>query len=230
MQDRLFSETEYVLKEAVARFKKPAILWSGGKDSTALLAMAREAFAPLGRIPFTVCFLDTSYKFPETYAYIERMVDEWKLDYVKLQNTEAVEAGMNPYDHDRLMCCTKLKTEALADGIRAHGFDGVLVGIRWDEHGVRGKESFFSFRDEPPHWRVHPILDWSGAEIWRYMEDRQVPWNPLYDQVDAEGKVFRSIGCSPCTKPIPADVKAERRGRAKDKEETMEQLRALGYM
>ena len=80
------------------------------------------------------------------------------------------------------------------------------------------------------HMRVHPMLHWSERQIWQYIKTNNVPYNPLYDRVEHGNLVIRSIGCWPCTTPMPKDQIEERAGRALDKEQLMEDLRALGYM
>lgn len=230
MQNKLESQSEFVIKEAVARFKNPMLLWAGGKDSTTMLTIARRAFALLPKFPITIMQIDTGYKFTETYEYIDKYIKEWNLPFIRYKNMEAIKQGVNPFNHDKFTCCNLLKTEALAKAIREHNFDAVLVGIRWDEHGVRGKESFFSPRKDPNHTRVHPMLNWSEKEIWEYLKGNNIPYNPLYDRVEHGGLIYRSIGCYPCTSPISRDVQEERAGRTLDKEQIMEDLRALGYM
>jgi len=230
MQDKLESQSEFIIKEAVAKFRNPVLLWAGGKDSTTMLTIARRAFAKLKKFPIMVMQIDTGYKFTETYEYIDRYVKEWNLPFIRYKNLEALKDGVNPFTKDHFFCCTKLKTEALAKAIREYSFDAVLVGIRWSEHGVRGKESFFSPRKDPDHTRIHPMLNWSEREIWNYLKRKKIPYNPLYDRIEHGNLFYRSIGCWPCTKPIPKDQVEERGGRALDKEQLMEDLRALGYM
>lgn len=228
MQNILESETEFIIKEAYARFKNPVILWAGGKDSTTLLHIARKAFSLLEKFPITVAQIDTGYKFRETYKYQDRLVKEWNLPFIRYKIKGAEK--YSPRTHSHFECCNYLKTEALKRLILENKFDAVLTGIRWTEHGVRGKESYFSPRQDPPHMRVHPILNWSEKDIWKYLKGHKVPYNSIYDKKLKSGKTYRSIGCWPCTKPIPKSELSERGGRALDKEELMEDLRALGYM
>jgi len=230
MQDKLESQSEFIIKEAMARFKNPALLWAGGKDSTAMLTIARKAFAKLPKFPWPVVLLDTGYQFTETYEYMEKYAKQWGLNFIRYKNLKALEEGINPFTTNHFHCCNKLKTENLANLIREFKFDAILVAIRWDEHGVRGKESFFSLRENPDHTRVHPMLNWAERQIWSYLKKNKIPYNPLYDRIEHGNLIFRSIGCWPCTKPIPKDQVEERGGRALDKEELMEDLRALGYM
>ncbi len=220
------SQTEYIIREAVATFRKPVMLWAGGKDSTVMLWVAKQLFR---EVPFPVVLLDTSFQFPETYRFMEKTAKDWKIDFIRYRNKEALEEGVSPFTNSRFECCQKLKTEALAKLIEEKGFDAVLVGIRWDEHGIRGKEKAFSRRAEPEHMRIHPMLHWSLDEVWKFTRENNIPYNPLYDKIEAGGKTFKSIGCRPCTKATEKDA-AERSGRDLDKEQLMEKLRALGYM
>jgi phosphoadenylyl-sulfate reductase (thioredoxin) len=229
-QDKLESEAEYVLKEAKALFKNPVILWAGGKDSTSTLHLAKHAFAKLGKIPFPVMFIDTGLKYRETYEFMEKIAKAWNLDFIKYRNEEAILKNVNPKTHSAFECCTLLKTEALKKAIKEYNFDAVIVSIRWDEEGIRGKEKHFSKRKDPPHVRVHPLLNWSEKDVWKYIRKYKVPYNPLYDRVEHGNLVYRSIGCYPCTKPVPKDSLSERAGRVQDKQEIMEDLRKLGYM
>lgn len=224
----LVNKSVYVLREARAKYKNPAILWAGGKDSTLMIYLAKIAF--FDEIPFPCVFLDTTYQFKETYNFLSAVSKMWNLDLRRVRNVEALAKNIGP-EKDRFECCTNLKTINLEKTIEKNGYDAILVGIRWDEHEMRGKEYEFSDRDwYPEHVRVHPILHWSVDDVWRYTEQENIPYNPLYDY-NIKGLGYKSIGCYPCTKPIKP-IEPERSGRAQDKEkkEVMERLRALGYM
>jgi len=253
-----------IIREAKAQFKNLAVLWSTGKDSTTSLWLCKKAF--FGRIPFPVIHIDTGYKFPEIYKFRDKVAQEWGFNLLVAKNEEAIEKGMSP-EKGRFECCTLLKTEALQDLIEREKFDALILSIRRDEHGIRGKERYFSPRDEEFKWdyknqpaemwdlyvkpaedyshmRVHPILHWTEFEVWQYVKQEGLPVNPLYFAID--GKRYRSLGCQPCTIPIPSNAKtidqiveelrtskiSERAGRAQDKEKAymMQKLRALGYM
>ncbi len=253
-----------MIREAKAQFKNLAVLWSTGKDSTATVWLCKKAF--FGKVPFPVIHIDTSYKFPEIYEFRDKVAHEWNLDLVIAQNKEALGNDMSP-KKDKLDCCTQLKTEALKSLIKEREFDALLLAIRRDEHGIRAKERYFSPRDEQFHWqykdqpaemwdlyvkpsedfshmRVHPILHWTELDVWKYVEREKLPINPLY--FAESGKRYRSLGCMPCTVPIPSTASTideivdelatteipERAGRAQDKERAymMQKLRSLGYM
>ncbi len=253
----------YIIREAYACFRKPAVLWSMGKDSTVLIALCRKAFP--GHVPFPVVHIDTGRKFASMYAFRDKWARLWGLELLITRNTAST-SGNTDYS-DKLACCTALKTEALKQLIHEQGFDAVMLAIRRDEHGVRAKERHFSprdmsfrwdYQDQPPelwdlfgaraddntHIRVHPLLDWTELDVWRYIRQERLPVVDLY--FSKEGKRYRSIGCEPCCEPIDSDAATlddilrelettrvgERQGRAQDKEAAyaMQQLRALGYM
>lgn len=255
--DKLEEQSIFILREAKAKFKKIAGLWSMGKDSTVMLALARKAF--FGKVPFPVIHIDNGIDFPETYEYRKKMADEWGLDLI-------VAKSVIRDDISGIKCCGSNKTDALKEVLDEHGFDGLIVSIRRDEHGIRAKERSFSPRDkefkwnyddQPPevwdftskfedssHVRIHPILQWNEIDTWRYVQREEIPINPLY--FSRNGKRYRSLGCTQCTVSVDSDAKtideiieelkttdtAERSGRMQDKEKenVMQRLRALGYM
>ena len=217
--DDLANRTIYLIREAYARHRNMAMLWSVGKDSTTLLWLVRKAF--LGRVPFPVLHIDTSYKFPAIYAFRDRLVREWGLDLLVARNEEALAAGMS--NVRKLECCNSLKTVALKQAIERYGFEALLLGIRRDEHGVRAKERYFSPRDadfrwnyadqpmelwdqyhsaaqEGRHYRVHPLLHWTELDVWSFVHRENIPMVDLY--LSRGGKRFRSIGCECCCEPI----------------------------
>ena len=222
--DELESQSIYIIREAYHHYKNLAILWSIGKDSTALLWLVKKAF--FGEVPFPVIHIDTTYKFPEMYAFRDKWAKEWNLNLIVARNEEEIKNGMNP-DKGRLACCTALKTNALKMALDQYGLDAILLGIRRDEHGIRAKERFFSPRDkdfqwnfwsQPPelwdhyksrpeddtHLRVHPILSWREQDIWDYIRRENFPTNELY--FAKEGKRYRSLGCTVCCNPVDSEA------------------------
>lgn len=223
---RLIDKSIYILREAYAKYKRPLLLWAGGKDSTVMLALAKWAF--LDKIPFPVAFIDTGFQFRETYNFIKRIKKLWKINLIILENREAKMQRVSPKTHTKLECCTKLKTDALLNAIRDSGYDLIFEGIRWDEHRIRGKQNHFVEYLNPPHHRCYPIIHWGLDNIWQFIAKYNIPINPLY-AYKIEGKVYKSIGCYPCTFPIEEKAE-ERAGRASTKEQLMEELRKMGYM
>lgn len=218
--DELESRSIYIIREAYAQYKHIAMLWSVGKDSTTLLWLVRKAF--YGEVPFPVVHLDTTYKFKEMYEFRDRYAKEWKLNLIIARNEEALKEGVGP-EKGKLICCTRLKTDALKQAIDRYKFKALLLGIRRDEHGIRAKERYFSprdkefrwnYKDQPPelwdqftvkkddetHIRVHPLLHWTELDIWEYIKREGIPVIGMY--FAKGGKRYRSLGCRPCTKPV----------------------------
>jgi len=224
LQD-LENKTVYIIREAYAEFKRPAVLWSVGKDSTTMLWLCRKAF--LGKIPFPVIHIDTGYKFKQMYKFRNQLAAEWGFELIVAKNEEAMKEGVGP-NTGKFECCTRLKTEALMQCLDKYGFDALILAIRRDEHGIRAKERYFSPRDESFRWnykdqpmemwdqyqsitankthtRVHPILHWRELDVWEYVKQEKLPINPLY--FSRNGKRYRSLGCMPCTLPIDSTAR-----------------------
>ena len=248
----------FVIREAKSKFKNVAALWSMGKDSTTMLAIARKAF--LGKVPFPVIHIDNGIDFPETYKFREDLARKWKLDLM------VVDSEVKP-DLSGAACCGANKSIALKKVMEKYGFDALIVSIRRDEHGIRAKERYVSPRDRNFKWnyknqpaemwndysssldskghvRIHPLLDFNEIDIWQYIKKNKVPINPLY--FSRNGLRYRSLGCTHCTTAIKSGARnvddiikelettgiEERSGRDQDKEKeyVMQKLRALGYM
>lgn len=217
---KLEYETQSVVLHCHSHFKNMGMLWSMGKDSTALLWMIRKLFG--SKIPFPLFHIDTSFKIPEMIQFREKLQKEWQLPLQVYQNKAALAAGMNN-TQGKLKCCKTLKTEPLLKIIEEKKLDCLLIGIRRDEEGSRSKERFFSLRDsdgswnhtqqqteifgiwplaapEKKHFRVHPILSWTERDIWDYTRAEKIPFSELY--LSKNGQRYRSLGCAPCTGTI----------------------------
>lgn len=239
--DVLESQSIFILREAFHRFSDLAMLWSIGKDSTVMLWLARKAF--FGHVPFPLIHVDTTYKIPEMIEYRDRLVKEWGLQLIVGKNEEALAAGRTfPCGNaTRVECCSALKKDALKSVLHAHGFTGVIVGVRRDEDATRAKERYFSPRDrqmswnvedQPPelwdqfnsdfapgeHVRVHPLLHWTEVDIWEYIVRERIPFVSLY-LANQKGERYRSLGCQPCTQPI--------RSQARSATEVLHELRQI---
>lgn len=222
----LENQSIYIIREAAHQYPKSALLWSIGKDSSTLLWLALKAF--LGKLPFPVLHIDTSYKFKQMYEQRDQMARKLGLNLIVARNEQALADGMNPEKEGRLACCTALKTNALQMAVRDHKFEALLLGIRRDEHGIRAKERVFSprnfnfqwdYRNQPMeiweeynrsakddhHIRVHPLLDWSEKDIWAYVQREKIPMVDLY--FAKEGKRFRSIGCERCCAAVESNAR-----------------------
>ena len=271
---RLENKSIFIIREVKKQFKNPAILWSMGKDSSLILNLCKKAF--YGTIPFPVVHLDTGYKFPAMYKFRDKMAKKLGLKLIIHKNLEATAKPEDKFNCCNERKTEALKQvvkkygfDALLVGIRRdeHGVrnkERIMSprdkNFMW--HVVKKKEGgdspFESMQEVEldgwglyatefkgaDHVRVHPIINWNEIDVWRYTKEEKIPVVPLY--FSKKGKRYRSLGCSPCTKPV--DSKAnnikkiikelettkvqERSGRAQDKEEarTFEKLRAMGYM
>lgn len=223
--DVLESQSIYILREAYRKFKKLAMLWSIGKDSTVLLWLARKAF--FGHCPIPLVHIDTTRKIPEMIEFRDWAVHEWSLRLIVGRNEQALAEGMGP-EKGRVVCCNALKTEALQQLMAREGFTGLILGIRRDEEGTRAKERYFSprdrnfewnYKDQPPefwdqfktdfdkdtHIRVHPLLHWTEIDVWRYIKREEIPIVGLY--FARGGERYRSLGCAPCTGRIVSNAR-----------------------
>lgn len=220
--DVLESRTIYILREAFSCVSPLAMLWSIGKDSTALLWMVRKAF--LGDVPFPVVLLDTGMEFPEVYAFRDQLVREWHLP--ALNEVCPPESTVDPTLPPAARHAAR-KTAGLRALIAREGYRGIILGIRRDEQAIRAKERIFSPRNadgswdprtQPPelwdffpyevadgaHVRIHPLLHWTELDIWRYTRREGIPYVPLY--LARNGMRFRSLGESNITVPIPSQA------------------------
>ena len=246
--DELEAQSIYIFREAFARLKKLALLWSLGKDSNVMIWLARKAF--FGKVPFPALHVDTQKKFPEMYAFRDQYAKEWGLD-LKVDFCPPIEE-IDPTLPPAARSAAR-KTEGLKLALAKYGFDGLIAGIRRDEEATRAKERVFSprgleggwdVRDQPPefwdhfnasppqgaHLRIHPILHWTEEDIWAYTQRENIPIIPLY--LSKNGKRYRSLGDQDITNPVVsnasnideilAELKAtkvpERAGRALDHE------------
>jgi sulfate adenylyltransferase subunit 2 len=220
--DRLEAETITILRECYRASHKPCMLWSIGKDSTALLWMARKAF--LGRVPFPLVQLETFMELPEVYAFRDELIEAWHLDFhAQICPPESeVDQTLPPASR-----AAARKTEGLRALLREGRYDAVMVGIRRDEQAMRAKERIFSPRridgtwdvkEQPPefwgyyttsvpdgaHLRVHPLLSWTELDIWEYTLRENIPYVSLY--LARDGKRYRSLGEKNITVPIDSNA------------------------
>ena len=200
--ETLEAESIYILREAVAEFARPVMLYSIGKDSSAMLRLAQKAFYP-GKIPFPLLHIDTSYKFPEMIEFRDRYTTELGAELIVHQNREALDAGANPLTLGTQKCCGLLKTRSLLDALAANGFTAAFGGARRDEEKSRAKERVYSFRDIHGQWdpknqrpelwnifnsridkgesiRVFPLSNWTELDVWLYIHAENIPIVPLY--------------------------------------------------
>jgi len=198
----LEAESIAIMREVVAEFDRPVLLYSIGKDSSVLLRLAQKAFAP-GPIPFPLLHVDTTYKFREMIEFRDRYAAEIGAKLIVHTNTTAIAEGAQPFAIGTQRCCGLLKTRALLDAIEAGNFDAAFGGARRDEERSRAKERVFSVRDPRGQWdpkrqrpelwhllngrvrngetvRVFPLSNWTELDVWQYIHVEQIPIVPMY--------------------------------------------------
>ncbi|WP_392355017.1 sulfate adenylyltransferase subunit CysD [Brevundimonas sp. LF-1] len=199
---RLESESIHILREVAAECARPVLLYSIGKDSAALLHLARKAFHPAPP-PFPLLHVDTTWKFRAMYALRDRMAAESGMELIVYKNPEAVERGVNPFDHGSAVHTDLWKTQGLKQALDLHGFDAAIGGARRDEEASRAKERVFSFRGPGHRWdprrqrpelwslynprvspgetmRVFPLSNWTELDVWDYIAAENIPVVDLY--------------------------------------------------
>src|SRR4029077_2681422 len=198
----LEAESIHILREVVAEFAKPVMLYSIGKDSSVMVRLAQKAFHP-GKLPFPLLHVDTTYKFREMIEFRDRFTKEIGAELIVHINQGAIENGANPFRLGTEKCCGLLKTRSLLDALTEGGFDAAFGGARRDEEKSRAKERVYSFRDSFGQWdpknqrpelwnifnsrinkgesiRVFPLSNWTEADIWFYIHLEKIPIVPLY--------------------------------------------------
>ncbi|GAB4445093.1 MAG: sulfate adenylyltransferase subunit CysD [Rhodocyclaceae bacterium] len=199
---RLEAESIDILREAVAQSEHPVMLYSIGKDSSAMLHLAMKAFYP-SRPPFPLLHVDTTWKFREMIAFRDETVGRLGLELIVHVNPEGRERGINPFTHGSLLHTDIWKTQGLKQALDRHGFDVAFGGARRDEEKSRAKERIFSMRSAQHRWdpklqrpelwrlynarrspgesvRVFPLSNWTELDVWQYIRLENIPIVPLY--------------------------------------------------
>jgi sulfate adenylyltransferase subunit 2 len=216
--DTLESEAIHIIREVVAEFEKPALLFSGGKDSVVMLHLATKAFWP-GKVPFPVLHVDTGHNFPEVIEFRDRTVERLGLKLVVGSVQEFIDSGELAERADGTR--NPLQTVPLLDAIQRNKFDAVFGGGRRDEDKARAKERILSLRDEFGQWdprnqrpelwnlyngrhtvgqhvRAFPISNWTELDVWRYIERENIELPGLYyahdREVFARDGMWRAVG------------------------------------
>src|SRR5262244_860902 len=200
--DSLEAESIHIIREVAAEFERPVLLFSGGKDSLVMLALAEKAFWP-ARVPFPVMHVDTGHNFPEVLEYRDRRAAEAGVQLIVASVQESIDAGRVAEETGRWASRNRLQTTTLLDAIAGHQFDAVFGGARRDEEKARAKERVFSFRDEFGQWdpknqrpelwgvyntrihrgehiRVFPLSNWTELDIWHYIAREQLEIPAIY--------------------------------------------------
>jgi sulfate adenylyltransferase subunit 2 len=198
---RLEAEAIHIMREVVANADNPVMMYSVGKDSACMLHVAKKAFYPAPP-PFPLLHVDTTWKFRAMYALREKAAKDAGMDLIVHQNPEALEKGINPFDHGSLHT-DMWKTEGLKQALTKYNFDVAFGGARRDEEKSRAKERVFSFRSANHRWdpknqrpelwklyntrkakgesiRVFPISNWTELDIWQYIHLEGIEIVPLY--------------------------------------------------
>jgi sulfate adenylyltransferase subunit 2 len=198
----LEAEAVHIIREVAATIERPAMLFSGGKDSVVMLHLAVKAFWP-ARVPFPVMHVDTGENFDEVVEFRDRTVEKYGLRLVVAKVQDDIDAGRVTEDTGPNASRNRLQTVTLLRGIRENQFGAVFGGARRDEEKARAKERVFSFRDEfgawdprnqrPELWnlyngrhrkgeniRVFPLSNWTELDIWSYIRDEDIDLPPLY--------------------------------------------------
>ncbi|MES1200559.1 MAG: sulfate adenylyltransferase subunit CysD [Pseudomonadota bacterium] len=199
---RLEAESIHIMREVAAEAERPVMLYSVGKDSAVMLHLAKKAFFPAPP-PFPLLHVDTTWKFKAMYEMRERMARELGMELIVYKNPEALEKGVNPFDHGSAVHTDMWKTEGLKQALDKYGFDAAFGGARRDEEKSRAKERIFSFRSANHRWdpknqrpelwslynakkrpgesiRVFPLSNWTELDIWQYIHLENIPIVPLY--------------------------------------------------
>ncbi len=199
---QLEAESIHIIREVVAEFGNPVMLYSIGKDSAVMLHLARKAFFPAPP-PFPLLHVDTTWKFREMIRFRDRMVAECGLDLIVHVNEEGVRRGISPFTHGSALYTDVMKTEGLKQALDRYNFDAAFGGARRDEEKSRAKERIFSFRGAHHRWdpknqrpelwnlyntrvkpgesiRVFPLSNWTELDVWQYIHLEQIPIVPLY--------------------------------------------------
>jgi phosphoadenosine phosphosulfate reductase len=255
-------KSKEVIKEAITKFgiDNIAVAITGGKDSTTCLWLCKQACEEIG-VKLPVCmFIDEGDVFEEITDFVTKLKEQWGLQIFYLKNEDVtskvssigqmvnaasldkknqdalsemgVEESEFPFLPDSTVCNHLLKTLPMKQFIEKNNIKALITAIRWDEQTARKEEEYFSPRNNPDHFRVHPILHFRERDIWIAIFKFDIPFNALYKLG------YRSLGAK-CATSNASDIPAwmqdlentpERVGRGMDKEKIMDQLRALGYM
>jgi len=231
----LEAEAIFIIREVVAEFERPVLLFSGGKDSITMLRLAEKAFHP-ARIPFPVMHVDTGHNFQEVLDFRDRRVEELGVQLVVASVQEAIDNGsvVEPPDGTR----NRIQTPVLLDALEKHRFTAIFGGARRDEDKARAKERIFSFRDDFGQWdpknqrpelwslyngrihdgesiRVFPLSNWTELDIWQYIEREGIGLPSIYFAHEREVFSRRGMlfGVHPYCRPRDGEEVGVRRVR-----------------
>jgi sulfate adenylyltransferase subunit 2 len=228
--EQLEAESIHIFREVAAQFERPALLFSGGKDSITLVQLAKKAFAP-GKIPFPLVHIDTGHNFPEALAYRDWLSNEVGATLIVRKVEDTIKAKNLTEPKGKFASRNWLQTYTLLDTIEEFGFDACIGGARRDEEKARAKERIFSVRDEFGQWdpklqrpelwnifngkihkgenvRVFPISNWTELDVWNYIRAENISLPSIYftherEVIEFEGQL---IAVSPFIRIDESDV------------------------
>lgn len=200
--EQLEAESIFIMREVAAQFEKPALLFSGGKDSITLVQLAKKAFAP-GKIPFPLVHIDTGHNFPEALEYRDNLAKELGAELIVRKVEDTIREKKLTEPKGKFASRNWLQTHTLLDTIEEFKFDACIGGARRDEEKARAKERIFSVRDEFGQWdpklqrpelwniyngrihkgenvRVFPISNWTELDVWSYIKKEKVELPSIY--------------------------------------------------
>jgi sulfate adenylyltransferase subunit 2 len=220
----LEAESIYILREVAAQFERPALLFSGGKDSIVMAYLAWKAFYPAA-IPFPFVHIDTGHNFEETLTYRDELVQKLGARLIVGSVEESIREGRAVEEKGYSASRNKLQTVTLLDTLARHKFDAALGGARRDEEKARAKERVFSHRDEfgqwdpknqrpelwnifngkkqpGEHFRIFPISNWTEMDIWQYILQENIPLPSLYythkrEVFERDGMLYAALPAIP---------------------------------
>lgn len=227
----LEAESMFIIREVAAQFERPALLFSGGKDSIVMLHLARKAFYP-SPIPFPLMHIDTGHNFVETLVYRDDLVEKINAKLIVGLVQDSIDKGRVTEETGYNASRNVLQTVTLLDTIEEHKIDAAMGGARRDEEKARAKERFFSHRDEfgqwdpknqrpelwnifngkkkiGEHFRVFPLSNWTEMDIWQYILHENIEMPSLYFSHDRECFVRDGViyACSDFMKLKPTEKK-----------------------
>lgn len=199
---QLEAESIHIIREVVAEFDNPVMMYSVGKDSAVMLHLALKAFAP-AKLPFPLLHVDTLWKFKEMIEFRDKRAKEEGFELLVHTNPQGIEMNISPFTHGSAVHTDIMKTQGLKQALNKYKFDAVFGGARRDEEKSRAKERIYSFRDKNHRWdpknqrpelwniynarvhkdesiRVFPLSNWTELDIWQYIYLEQIPIVPLY--------------------------------------------------
>lgn len=239
----LEAESIFIIREVIAEFSNPAMLYSIGKDSSVLLHLIQKAFYP-AIPPFPLVHVDTKWKFREMIEFRDKRAKEVGMNLIVYSNLEGEKINISPFTHGSAMHTDIMKTQGLKQMLDLYKFDAVFGGARRDEEKSRAKERVYSFRDENHRWdpknqrpevwklyngrhkegesiRVFPLSNWTELDVWQYILLENIPIPSLYFAKERLVSAYKGTKILIDDERVPKDI-------AKNARKEMVRFRTLG--